>query len=425
MKKTFPLFKSLFIFYLTISLGELTAQTWESFGPLEGNSFNCMHVDTAHEVILIGTNEGFWYQDIGSGIWVNRIEEGWIGRAVWSIASHPLMDGRVITGRENAWFKGYMEYSDDWGATNNFVYESNGGSVYDVQFADANPEIVYAVTISDGPANGEFLKSTDGGVNWSSLASPHTFMTSIAVVPNSANSLFISGDALITKSTNGGLNWTSLSNGLPSGLGIYSVDINKADENSLICSNDNGLYRTTDGGENWIQVYGESCKHITYNLSLPNVVAAITFNTHKILLSLDNGENWINYTGNFPFSENLRDIAFSKDGTQLYCLSNQNIYESNLTILGVEKPKELNVEVVSIPNPFTDLVQLNFNNPKACRAKIAIVNVLGEEIDQIFNGFLQEGTSSFQWGSGEESGVYFCLISFENGTKQTLKLIKN
>ncbi|OYT16486.1 MAG: hypothetical protein B7C24_07575 [Bacteroidetes bacterium 4572_77] len=427
MKSVSIFSKILFIGLLWISSNSF-AQDWQAFGPFGGQKFLCMQVDTTNDYLYLGTTEGFWYQNMESGIWTDRIEVDYMGRAVWSITANPSEPGTVITGRDNAWFKGYMEISYDYGETNEFLYESIGGWITDIKYSPADASIYYATTFSDGGANGEFLKSTDGGSSWEALPSPHFALTSIAVSPGTPNTIYISGDALVTKSTNGGTDWVSIAGNLPSDLGVYEVALNKSDENSLVCSNDNGLWQTTDGGQNWTNTFPTGCERLVYNPIETNMIAALTFNTNQILISLDNGKNWIDYTSDFPIDEYYKDIDFSKDGTKLFCTSYYNIYERELTLVGTpEMANQTNESLIKnlFPNPFKEQLAIETYLNKAQDAQIRIYNMMGQTMAILHNDLLQKGNSILNWDAKTiESGVYFCEIKLENGQTQTKRIIK-
>jgi len=422
-----------FIFFILI--GNLHAQQWAAFGPSGGNLNTSLHLDAVNNTLYMGTLEGFWYYNLGTQEWISRIDAGYIGREVHCINAHPEIPGRIITGRVNAWFKGYLELSNDWGISNTVAFISDGGYISDIKYSASNPSIFYACGISD-ITPGDLLKSIDGGENWSQLSDySHSFMTSIAVSPSDATLLYVSGNALITKTTNGGLTWTSASNGLPSDLGVYQIAMNYSNENSLICSNDNGLYQTIDGGDNWEQIYDESCKRVVYNPIYPNTVAVITFNTSQILLSTNNGTDWIDFTGDFPTDEYIKDLEFSEDGLSLYAASNSNLYSSEIVISGNndEINKETNKFTISqnTPNPFTQNTQFSFYLDTEQSVSISIYNIMGKEIRNFQFKKMTVGHHSIIWdgknnlGIDAEKGIYFYRISLNSGINSVKKMIKN
>lgn len=421
-------------FLFILFTGNLNAQQWVSFGPVGNNLNTCLHLDTTNDILFLGTLEGFWYYNLQTNAWTSRVEVGWIGREVHSINANPDVPGRIITGRMNAWFKGYLEISNNWGFSNSVPFFSEGGYISDIKYSASNPGIFYACGVSD-ITPGDLLKSADGGETWSQLSNySHTFMTSMAVSPSNAGLLYISGDALVTKTINGGLTWSSASNGLPSGLGVYNVAMNYDNENSLICSNDNGLYRTIDGGENWEWIYGESCKKVVYNPVYPNTVAVITFNTSQILLSTNNGTEWIDFTGNFPTGEYIKDLEFSEDGITLYAASYSNLYSSEIVISGMDDEiyEEMNKPIFSqnTPNPFTQSTRINFYLEEEQAVSISVYNVMGKEIRAFKFEKMSAGNQSIVWdgksnqGIDAEKGIYFYRISLSNGINSVKKMMK-
>ena len=90
------------------------ALDWEYVG-MDGVSATTITVDPLHELVFVGTHEGFHFLDLPTDTWTERDWEDWIGRQVYAVDFADDLPGRVITGRENAWFKGYLEVSDDLG----------------------------------------------------------------------------------------------------------------------------------------------------------------------------------------------------------------------------------------------------------------------------------------------------------------------
>ena len=327
--------------------------SWTAIGPPQGNYYTHLYLDRSQNILFAGTEEGFWYKELNNtnATWISRIEQGSVGRAVKALTTHPGLNGTVITGRVNGFFKGYIQISNDWGQTNQTVYESNAGSIKSIQHSDSQPDIMYACTWSDTSGSpGELLKSTNGGQSWNTLTGIfHQNMTQICVNPTSSDTLFVSGDALITRSTNGGNTWTLATNGLPAQMGVYCIKMNPFNRQNLLCSNDNGVYKTMDAGDNWYQSFNEDCVNFAFNPVYPGVVAAIGFNPDNIYISYDAGENWEDITGTYP-GENLKDIVFSNDGLKLYIASNSEIYRKDITI-NVINTTAAQTTIYCYPNP--------------------------------------------------------------------------
>ena len=271
----------------------------------------------------MGTIEGFQYYDLGTQVWTSRDDVGSIGRTVWSIDYIPQSANvnqpgdRVVTGRENAWFKGYMEYSDDWGVTDIYSYESQGGAIKDVKFAPSDDTIAFAAGWSD-VVDGELLKSTDGGQNWSLLTNYHHHeMTEVAINNTFPDIVYVAGSSQVTKSVDGGATWATSSPDLPSAYGVYAVSISPMDSQILLSSNDLGIYRTTDGGTTWSLVEPTCAQRFAFSRADPQMVAAITFSPYRLLMSQDAGLTWSDWTGSYPMPT-MVDVVFDDAGTEIY-----------------------------------------------------------------------------------------------------------
>lgn len=75
------------------------------------------------------------------------------------------------------------------------------------------------------------------------------------------------------------------------------------------------------------------------------------------------------------------------------------------------------------PNPFNPSTLIEFSIAQASNVKLAIYNVLGEEISVISNTFLQAGNYMYEWNASEfASGVYFYKLEAGNFT-ETKKML--
>ncbi len=295
-------------------MGDWTALGGESAGN------TCLHFDNAMQTLFAGTIEGFLYLDLESGFWMNRQDEGWIGREVRSVATCPDQPGHVLTGRVNAFFKGYIEFSPDWGVNEEIVHSSTGGVIKDVQVDPFDPEVFYACGWQD-VVPGELLKSEDGGQSWTLLPDQiHYTMTEIAMDRLIPDRLFVSGDQQVTRSLDGGLSWEQAAAGLPTWLGVYCVAVSPGDSQVLLASNDDGIFRSTDGADTWIQVDARDSQHFAFYPAAPEIVAAVTFSPYSLLVSTDAGLTWTDCSEEFP-GAHMTDLVFSDDGQELYVSS--------------------------------------------------------------------------------------------------------
>lgn len=349
---------------------------WEPIGPSSG-WLTCLHADETGTALFAGSIEGFWYYTHATASWTQREDVGWIGRQVWSLASLGSDPGTVITGRENAFFKGYLEWTDDWGVTSSPAYMSDGGSVKDVKELPGSPGTFVACTWSD-VAPGELLRSTDGGITWGLLAGGHYAMTELAVDPNQPGTLYLSGSDQVTKSTDGGDSWAAAGGGLPTGLGVYCVSCSPHDSQLLLCSNDDGIYRSTDGGGSWAFVPSEvgllDCQHFAFSPSTPGLAAAVTFSPYRLIVSEDGGETWADASGDLA-GESLTDTVFAPDGETLYV----STYDSGLFAAAVGGPGTVGCSYACAPAsgtvPFTVQHQAVLQNRYKDQARRAAARI--------------------------------------------------
>jgi hypothetical protein len=374
--------------------------------------------------------EGYRFYSLYSTQWTVKEMPGYIGRTVWYVSTIPGRYSRVITGRVNAFFKGYIELNDNFSIQGTIVRNSQGGQFTDIKYCPDHPDTILACGWSD-ITPGDLVKSTNGGSNWSLISGYlHTAMTEISINPVNSNISYVSGDDKITKSTNYGDTWTSSYNGLPSTLGCYCVSIDPFNPQILLTSNDNGIYRSTDGGQNWSQVFNTTCRRISFHPNIQGITAGVTFSPYKVLFSTNSGLNWADSTSAFPGS-NMVDLLFSKYDNSLYVASSTSgIFKKLFVITGLKKEENTipisNKLFQNYPNPFNPVTKIKFHLANSKYVRLIIYNILGKEVATLVNEKLQPGEYKVIFnGNNLESGTYFYkLISDEFSETGKMLLIK-
>lgn len=75
------------------------------------------------------------------------------------------------------------------------------------------------------------------------------------------------------------------------------------------------------------------------------------------------------------------------------------------------------------PNPFNPSTQITFTVPKAGNITVKIYNITGQLVNILFDGYGQKGNHILSWngtgtqGSMTATGIYFCVIRFDNSVK--------
>lgn len=75
------------------------------------------------------------------------------------------------------------------------------------------------------------------------------------------------------------------------------------------------------------------------------------------------------------------------------------------------------------PNPFNNLININIKIKKPSFIKLILYNIIGQEVDKIFEGYLTQGNYLFKYNTSQtSSGIYFLLLR-DKKEKYILKLI--
>lgn len=107
------------------------------------------------------------------------------------------------------------------------------------------------------------------------------------------------------------------------------------------------------------------------------------------------------------------DLLFGNVKGGLYFYRNLSV--SNLIIDAESKPEKFSL-IQAFPNPFNPNINIRINLKAEGRISLKIFNLLGEEVKEIFNGYLNSGTHQFGWDVTNDSyvslpaGHYFILL---------------
>lgn len=210
-----------------------------------------------------------------------------------------------------------------------------GGRVRAIAISNANPEIVYASSVSGG-----IFKSTNGGSAWFPVSdfAPNLAISSLVIDPNNNNILyagtgegFFNYDAVrgegVLKSTDAGSTWTILKNF--SGTVNFPFFINDLylrpdSTNILYAATNNGLFRTTNSGNNWIFIHqGSSSVRATQIVGDPQTPTTfyVCYGNHSqdgIYKTTNGGVSFTKLTNGFPTAGyNRIALAVSKSNPNI------------------------------------------------------------------------------------------------------------
>ncbi|MFA5835293.1 MAG: T9SS type A sorting domain-containing protein [Bacteroidota bacterium] len=111
-----------------------------------------------------------------------------------------------------------------------------------------------------------------------------------------------------------------------------------------------------------------------------------------------------------------RDFEASEDLAYLMTLGVKEISD------GSTIPKEL-LLLQNYPNPANPSTVFRFNLPKSSIATLHLFNLLGQNVTEIYSGYVHEGSNEINWnGSQIPSGIYFARLQTQYGVK-TIKTL--
>lgn len=302
-----------------------------------------------------------------------------------------------------------------------------------LQFVDENNG--WALTYNFSSGNGSFLRTTDGGDNWSPSNGGGIFYF---VDANNGWAFYGSGvngsspPYRIIHTTNGGTDWTEqFSDNMTGGYNaMYFSDL----EHGWIVGDSGKVVKTTNGGTNW--------NYVTNSGINPNDRSKVVFfldanngwistkdgNGYGIIQhTTDGGASWISQGtplvnpqgGNRIFSIYFVDAqnGWLTDGHRICHYSGTTSVEENDNI-----PIEFSL-FQNYPNPFNPNTTIKFSIPSRQFVTIKVFDLLGREIETLVNEEKSIGNYELKFdGSNLTSGVYFYRLH-ANNFSETKKLI--
>ena len=163
------------------------------------------------------------------------------------IEFHPVEADILYAGSPTG---GLWKSTDDggsWQLISNQTRPNQG--VSDITICSASPDVMYVATGSRDSRGDSFegiMKSSDGGLTWTTISSLSVFRAlRLLVHPTDPDRLYIATDRGVYTSVDGGLNWV-----LSSGLDSYADDLEfkPGDANTLYSSSNGSIYKSIDGG---------------------------------------------------------------------------------------------------------------------------------------------------------------------------------
>lgn len=350
---------------------------WFDLNPTPSVNYYAIHFVSAQEGWAVGDFGQIRYTTDAGSTWVDQ--NSTVSGYLWDIYFIDEDHGWIAGGRPEG-FPGpdptrYVLHTANGGGTwNTQLYENDEFPLHGIHFFDAN--IGYAV----GEA-GAIFKTTDGGGAWIQQTSGtiRELSSVNAVTPDTAWAVGVNGLALRT--IDGGATWDSLYLGtLHHFSHIQFVDA----MTGWISGGDNThatMLHTTDGGATWVM----------QNTSTTNYLYGFFF--------LDANYGWgVGYDGTI--------IHTTTGGTGVEQIDDFATSQSEVIL------------AQNNPNPFSNTTRISFATPQAGQVKLAVYNLIGQEVATLVDGELPAGEHSVDFkGQNLPNGVYFYRLNTREVTR--------
>ncbi|HEX7253968.1 MAG TPA: sialidase family protein [Thermoanaerobaculia bacterium] len=168
-----------------------------------------------------------------------------------------------------------------------------GGFIDSLAIDPMNPETVYAGT---GRA---VLKSTDGGLTWTSsfaiFSGDNSFIGSLAIDPSSSASIYAATTGGLFKSVDAGGTWKDIFDAR-----VYSLAVDPFSPSTIFAGTAGGLAKSTDGGATWSgRLLAASIYNLVFSREGPSTIIGADFDPSyypdtgsHLYRSTDGGANW-------------------------------------------------------------------------------------------------------------------------------------
>jgi len=166
------------------------------------------------------------------------------------------------------------------------------GNVRAIAVDPANSSIVYI-----GADSGGIFKSTDGGSNWQPVADHHAsslFISSLAIDPADSQTVYAGTSLNVLKTSDGGVTWSELAT---LGRPVYSVAVSPVDRNVVLAATAMGIERSTEGGPNFRIAQRANGRIVFFAGTAGNAYASLAAAREPVIVSRDNGTSWTGASG--------------------------------------------------------------------------------------------------------------------------------
>jgi xyloglucan-specific exo-beta-1,4-glucanase len=350
------------------------------------------------------------------------------------IVADPAIPGRVFTYASMGFFGGYVNVSNDYGATTTNILQAFADDMQELAIDPNNSNIIYVSMRSSESSNMFKIDFSDlDNIIVTEIITPEIdefgtgVVTGIVFNSSDSNEMFIAKRTKIFKTVDAGLNWTESIAGLdalnPTNDIIWDFVKNPLNPNQFAIGTNMGIFTTIDGAQNWtLSTGGASVNKLKYSPANDGVIAAGIYTSQganaSLLYSVDNGSAWLPVSPaqlNYLASNNM-DFNFVGDTIEAYI---------GATDLGAVKYAIVDIPL-SVKNPSFNGVLGLYPNPASGEVNLILPDndqLQSASVFSLLGQKVLESNASKLDVSGLSNGTYVVKAASASGKFFIQKLV--
>ncbi|HEY3251682.1 MAG TPA: YCF48-related protein [Ignavibacteria bacterium] len=316
------------------------------------------------------------------------------------------------------------------GSTNRVFKTTNGGTNWDsVSTAIGTSTTLYCPDFIDANtgwvsgSSGRIFKTTNGGSNWTLLTTGSTSTLYRIDMVDANTGWFVGSSGAVRKTTDGGTTWNAQTPNYTSTLyWIKMIDANSG----YLCGLGGTVRKTTNGGTSWDTV-ATPFTASQYSLSFTNLNTGFVAGAAGYTIRTSNeGTTWQILNNGAATTGGIYAKGYD---SAWVCASSAGILKLYNTFVGnINWSSEIPLKYTlsqNYPNPFNPKTTIKFAIPKVSRITFKIYDVVGREVETLFNNVeMNPGTVTYDFdGTNLASGVYFYTLIANDVKIDTKKMI--
>ena len=327
-------------------------------------------------------------------------------------------------------------YPTDSQYTNGYIARtSNFGENWEVVLDVNEPygTFIESADYSNGKyfvkSTGKIITSVNSGLNWSIDSTDYAgaSFNQTDFIGNTGFAIPNYGNQKLMKTTNGGVGWSSTAD--ENASSVYFVA-----EDCVWAVFGTKIMKSTDQGQTWIdpeldfyQIYFK-----TKNLGVGfGYLDNTNIFSDGVYLTEDGGENWVCLSkGYLHYTDWAIDFISSSEGMfcsqrNMYTMQNYGFIDTIAVSVDDNNNSMPSKYLLSqnYPNPFNPSTVIEFSLPQKANVSLKVFNSLGQEVAELINSEMFAGYHSVNFNATNlSSGIYFYRITSGNFT-QTNKML--